>query len=144
MLLSPRSRDLSHCGDFSWCIALAPVLLLPQRRRTAGSPLSLGMWCFGKVILHIGQRRFSFSLLAEDCYRICPSPCLTQDLLLSFTSITTGASKLWLLLFLSSKKPLWITLRQKINSWLFIMLYLLHILLCNDVGHSSVVLSGYC
>lgn len=38
------------------------------------------------------------------------------------------------------KKTLWTTHKQKKYSWLFIMLYLLHILLWSSVGHSSVAL----
>lgn len=61
-------------------------------------------------------------------YRICLSPCLTWGLLLSFTSITTEASTLWLMLVLSSNPPP-MDYSQKNNLWLFIMLYLLYVLL---------------
>lgn len=122
----PRSRDLSHCGDFLWCIARVPVLLLSHRRRTVGR-------------CDVLERSFFFTLGREGSaflcwqrimrYRICPSSCLARGLLLSFTSITTSASRLWLMLLLSSTQPLWITHRQNMNSWLFIMLYLLYVLL---------------
>lgn len=65
--------------------------------------------------------------------------CLTPGLLLSPLSVATGASKSWLLLLPSSKKPQ----RQKSHLMDVYNVHAAYFALGN-VGHSPVVLSGYC
>lgn len=89
-------------------------------------------------LMLVGEGSF-FSLVAKGHILQDLSKSPHHSLLLSFTSISAGASKWLFMLFLSSKKKsTWVTRWQEISSWLFIILYFSCILLCNGVDHSSV------
>lgn len=130
MLLSPQSRDLSHCGDFLWSGTWAPPA---PGQGYSGQPFPCRVWCFGKlVLLYTGQRRFSFSLLVEDHVTASGAASLRGCCFPLFLSLQGHLNNGWCCSHhLKSPKD------RQITSWMFIMYILLR-------GMLLAHLSGYC